>query len=49
MNENKKMTVPLPSAPTDGGQPSTNNNDIITQTTQIYNQKTLETHYMLIN
>ena len=43
MNENKKMTVPLPSAPTDGGQSIiNNNNDIITQTTQIYNQKTLE-------
>lgn len=43
MNEDKKMTVPLPSAPTDRGQPyNNNNNDIITQTTQIYNQKTLE-------
>ena len=42
MNENKKMTAPNPSAPTDGGQPTIKTNNIITQNTQIYNQKTLD-------
>ena len=35
MNENKKMTAPNPSAPTDGGQPTIKTNNIITQNTQI--------------
>ena len=42
MNENKKMTAPSPSAPTDGGQSNIKTNNIITQNTQIYNQKTLD-------